>query len=618
MSSNKLQKYLENKNKNRTFSNKTFNDFRNDLLSYANEFYSEHIVDFSETSIGGMFLDFASIVGDSLVYYAEQQFNELDYTTATDPDIITKHLQKANIKAPKASPASAEVTFSLQIPIDNNLSSNKELVPQQNMVPVVKKGTILSSNTGIEFMLLEDIDFSKNAKISVGEEDNNGNIINLLLSKKGICSSAKTGEETINFSNDSGKFLSFTLENEEITKIISVRDDLLNEYHEVEYLSQDVVYKKVKNSESDGYLSIVPAAYRYIIEEDYANSKTILRFGNGDNFSVKDDSFSNPEDLMLPILGKEVIGRIDMAPGDLLKSNTLGISPKGRSVTVTYKYGGGIDHNVPSNSINNIDTLLISYPKNESEVNTQTITNSLFVDNEFKASGGDVPPTFEELLAMVPVSLKSQSRIINREDLLSRLMTMPTDFGKINKVASLDNMYFAQQKDLFVVCKDQEGFYSNATDALKINISKYLNEYRALGDRYNILDAPIFNFGIKIKIRVKSDHVPDNVVFQVTNDLITLMRFDLLDIGSPIDIDKIYKIIEVNFGVASIITPKINAILSKSNTQTTFSESASILSYQDTTFSPINQHKNGLILPPRGGIFELRYPINDIEIIVAD
>lgn len=618
MSSNKLQKYLENKNKNRTFSNKTFNDFRQDLLEYANEFYSEQIIDFTETSIGGMFLDFASIVGDSLVYYAEQQFNELDYTTATDPDIITKHLQRANIKIPKASPSSAEVTFSLLLPIDNNLSTNTSLVPVKEMIPLIKKGTIVSSDSGIDFMLTEDLDFSSKANIKIGEEDENGNIINLLASKKGICTSAKIGEETINFSNNSGKFLSFTLENEEITNIISVRDDLYNEYYEVEYLSQDVVYKRVKNSSDEDYMSILPAPYRYIVEEDYANGKTILRFGNGDNYSIKDDAFSNPEDLLLPLNTREVIGRIDMSPGDLLNSNTLGISPKGRSITVTYKYGGGLEHNVQANSISTVDTLLISYPLNINELTTTSITNSLFVNNDFKAAGGDVPPTFEELLEMIPITLKSQSRIINKEDLLSRLMTMPTDFGRVNKVASLDNLHFSQQKDLFVVCKDNEGFYSNASDALKINISKYLNEYRALGDRYNIFDTSIFNFGLKIKIKTKSDIPPDNVMFQVTNDIITLMRFDLLDIGSPIDVDKIYKIIEVNEGVASIITPKINAVISKSNAAVTFSNNTSILSYQDTNFSPVSHYNNGLIHPPRGGIFELRYPINDIEIIVAD
>ena len=97
MALSKLENYLTNQN-DKQFSNENFTDFRQELLQYANLYYKDNIVDFSEVSLGGMLLDFAAIVGDSLVYYAEQQFNELDYTTATDPSNIVKHLQRANIK----------------------------------------------------------------------------------------------------------------------------------------------------------------------------------------------------------------------------------------------------------------------------------------------------------------------------------------------------------------------------------------------------------------------------------------------------------------------------------------------------------------------------------------
>ena len=110
----KIENYLKNKS-SKQFSNQTFNDFRQDLLDYANLFYKDNIVDFSEVSLGGMLLDFAAIVGDSLVYYAEQQFNELDYTTSTDPENIIKHLRRANIKSSKASPSSVEVIFTIEV-----------------------------------------------------------------------------------------------------------------------------------------------------------------------------------------------------------------------------------------------------------------------------------------------------------------------------------------------------------------------------------------------------------------------------------------------------------------------------------------------------------------------
>ena len=40
--------------------------------------------DFSETSLGGLFLDMAAFVGDTMSFYLDHQFNELNPTTATE------------------------------------------------------------------------------------------------------------------------------------------------------------------------------------------------------------------------------------------------------------------------------------------------------------------------------------------------------------------------------------------------------------------------------------------------------------------------------------------------------------------------------------------------------
>lgn len=617
MSSAKLQKYLENKNKKNNFTNKTFPEFRSDLLRYANEFYSENIIDFSETSLGGLFLDFASIVGDSLVYYAEQQFNELDYNNATDPEIITRHLQKANIKIPKATPSSLEVDLRVLVPYDSVNSDLNSINPLLELVPVVKQNTTFTSSSGIDFILLEDVDFSKNSKVEIAERDSAGNIIRLLLTKKGICTSGKIDQESFDLPTDAGKFLSVDISNQEVTNIISVTDDDYNEYYEVDFLSQDVVYKKVKNSEEgEDYISIHPAPYRYIVEENYDTGVTKLRFGNGDSYSVKDDSFANPDDLILPLKGKEYFKKLDMFPGDLLKSNTLGITPAGKTITVVYNYGGGLSHNVPANTVNLIDNLIIRYPFKKSNINTDQVTVTLEVNNSERASGGDSAPSFEDLVKLIPIKEKSQNRIINSEDLLSRIMTMPTNFGRIHKVVSIKNKYFNNQNDIFIVCKDQDGYYTTATDALKINLSKYIDDFRAIGDRYNILDADIYNFGINIKIKIKKGYSPGSVSFEIKNSIIEGMRFDLLNIGSPIDLAEINKIILSNEGVSSLLTPKENIVITK------FSGNAAdpdnFLDYNINSFNARMIHKEGFLYPPRGGIFELKYPVSDITVNITD
>ena len=612
-----IENYLENNN-NKRFVNQTFTDFRSDLLKYANTFYKDNIIDFSEVSLGGMLLDFAAIVGDSLVYYAEQQFNELDYLTATDPDNINKHLRRANIKNSKASPSSTMIEFEVEIDKDAS-SSEFSPKPKNDHLPIIKKGTILTSESGIIFTLQEDVDFTFGYTQKIGEENLNGTISTLILSKKGLCVSGEIFEEIVSFSDANTEyFLSAELEKDNVTNVISVIDNENNEYFEVEYLTQSTVFQKTKDS-NDHYLSILPAPFRFIKEEEFDTGKTVLRFGNGDGKSIKNKVFTNPEDLLLPIKGKDVQNRIDLDPSLLLESNTLGISPAGKNLTITYKHGGGISHNLPANTINTIvGKPIITFPNTLSILNDSIINEivlSISVNNPNKAVGGTSPKTIEELKQQIPSAIKAQSRIITYEDLLSRILTMPSDFGRINKVAALDNKFSSSSKDLFVICKDEEDFYVEASDAIKENLSKYLNEFRLIGDNYNILDVPVFNFGLEFKVKVKSGFNIDNVILDINSRIVENIRFDLYQIGTPINVNDIVKIIEATNGVNSIITPRKSIVSSKTSENSFFDlDSGLTRSYNENTFNPQTLYKDGEIHPPRGGIFEMRYTFNDVVI----
>lgn len=612
----KLQKYLSNNNKDRVFTNKTFNDFRNDLLKYANEFYSENIVDFSETSLGGMLLDFAAIVGDSLVYYAEQQFNEVDFETAVDPENISRYLKRANIKNTKASPSSVDVKFTITVP-----SASASEISDTNLLPVIHQNTTLRSSNGTYFVLTEDLDFSKKyITESVVELPDSGSY-NHTIYMSGLCTSGRLGSEFVTFDNEtSGKFLKFELENDEVTQILSVFDNDNNEYFEVEYLSQDFVFQKVEDTALDqSHLTIKPVPYRYLYEEDFDTGKTTLRFGNGDNTSFSNNITPDVLDLLLPVKNKDYVNRIDLSPSTILSSNMLGISPIGKTLTINYKYGGGKSHNVAENTVTQTDNVIISYPKLEDDSAASSVTDSLSVINETRAIGGNSAPTLEELKFNLKNANKMQSRIVTYEDLLARLTTMPSDFGKIYKAAALDNENFTGIKDIFTVCKNKDDFLENSNDALKKNISKFINENRLIGDNFNIVDSPIFNFGLKFKIKIAKGFDVTVVKFQLLNDIISLMRFDSFDIGQGINVNKLTKIIESNPGVVSVLTNKNKIIVSKSSNSNTFNfQSNQSFSYSNNRFNATSSYDEGIIFPERGGIFELKYPVNDIEILIAN
>lgn len=622
MANPKLQNKLKNyKNKNRAI-NKDFDSFRNELLNYAKSNFSNQIQDFSESSLGGMFLDFASLVGESLSFYVEQQFNELDYETSTSDYNLINHLRKAGVDSGYSSPSSVYVDFYIEIPASSEQTTNL-LTPDRQYLPVIKSGTKLSSTAGVNFMLEEDVDFTKSHdKISVSETDDNDNPTSLILVKQGICVSGDEFSESVTFNEDeAGNFLSYTLSNQNITKILKIVDNDYNDYKEVEFLSQDTVYEKIENG-NESFFEVKPASFRFIVEKNFDSGLSTIRFGNGSGNIIEDNVLTNPEDyLSLPLLGKNYLSRNSLDPKRLLNSDSLGVSPAGKTLSIRYKHGGGSNHNIGSNTIDEIINLKIQYPNiddNSSDVIKSTINiinSTIGVDNEEEAVGGMNSISLEDLRDQIPTALKKQSRIVNHEDLLARIYTMPSDFGKIHKAAITDNPYTKAAKDLYVICRNDDGHYVSANDAIKINLSKFLNEYRLIGDSLNIIDTPIYNFSVHLKIKISPSYDSNSVVSTVASKIYQNMRFETLQIGEGINVNDIISFALSCPGVVTVISNYKTIIRSKTNNDITQQQSLFNISYSTNRFVTRESYLDGIVYPPQGGIFELKYSSFDIEIV---
>ena len=628
MPSSNLEQFLQSEQTNTRFTSRTYNDFITELLRYAGDKYSSVNTDFSESSFGGMLLDFAAIVGDSLMFYAEQQFNELSYENAVDIDSINQHLRRAGIKNVDASPSSVEVTFEIEVEIDSALtdvSKANSYFPKVAQLPVLKAGNTLLSNN-IPFTLSQDVDFSKNYKVEIGQTDENQIPTTLFISKKGLCTSGLITSETVSFNNTNDNlFLAYKLENKNVTKIISVLDEDLNEYYNVDFLTQSTVFKKQKTFDNE-YIKILPAMRRFIVEKSVIDNSTILRFGNGNGKILKDNAFLNPEELFLPIQDTDYVNRVDLDPATLLTSNTLGVSPAGKTLTITYKHMGGSSHNVGAGEVNsflaNPADRIILFPNDSddsvSAAKKLEIIESMSLSNEYPAVGGAEPIDINILKTQIPQALKMQSRIITYEDLIARILTMPSDFGRIHKAVALKNPHTSSSKDIYVLCKNGAGHYVHASDAIKENLSSYLNEYRLVGDNYNILDTPVYNFGIKLKLSVQESTDLNLLSTKISRDITNGMRFDLLNIGEPINVNLMLQIVRNALKGKNIyiITPESEVIVSKNEKDNTFNPLFGVTNeYNKNNFNPSREFSKGLIYPPRGGIFELKFSSSDIEIL---
>ena len=104
------------KEQNRTFTARDFESTRSQLLDTARTYFPDKIQDFSEPSVGGMLLDFVSTVGDSLSYYLDHSFRELDPSRAVEPENIITHIRNAGVEVTGASPSTVALTFSFKVP----------------------------------------------------------------------------------------------------------------------------------------------------------------------------------------------------------------------------------------------------------------------------------------------------------------------------------------------------------------------------------------------------------------------------------------------------------------------------------------------------------------------
>src|SRR3990167_7798146 len=312
---------------------------------------------------------------------------------------------------------------------------------------------------------------------------------------------------TFSIPNVYKSFRELTLSNEDVTQVISVIDSDRNEYYEVSALADDTVCRGIPNVDSDNELvlenlEVIPAPYRYVAMTDFDTKLTTLRFGSGNAAVLNDDIIPDPSELALPLYGKNVFSRFTLNPGQLLETQTLGVSPVNTTITVTYRHGGGLKHNVVAAAINSVATLRMLFPGNPSSSVATSVRASVSVRNQRAAAGGEDALELDELRAKIPAARNAQNRIVTKEDLLARVYTMPSNFGRVFRAGVRSNPRNPLAAQLFIVSRDADGNLVVSPDALKKNLRVFLNQFRMISAAIDILDARVINISIENVYRV--------------------------------------------------------------------------------------------------------------------
>lgn len=603
----------------RRYVNKDFDSFRRDLEEYARTFFPDKIQDFSPNGFGGLLVELASYVGDVQSFYLDHQFGELNAETAVEPNNLERLLRSAGVQVVGAAPAVVDTTFYVRIPA---ASANSTLPYDTTALPIIKPGTTVNSNNGVQFQLVDDVDFtvtksdgtpSNAISYVLGDTDSSGNAVDYVFSSKGTCLSSVTVTETFSVTGFEA-FKRHTLENRDVTEIVSVTDSDGNNYYEVEFLTQDTVFKAISNRTSlaatpsgqpyvDSSLEMLPAPYRFFKTTSLSTRLTTLTFGGGSGETMDDDLVPDPSEAALPLYGRSNFSRFSIDPNNLLRTGTLGAIAPDVTITVVYRAGGGLSHNIPAQSISEIGTLVMEFPNSPTALVASNVRATADANNNTPASGGADAPTVDELRLQVPSARNAQARIVSKEDLLARVYSLPAKFGRVYRASIRSNPDNPNAAMLFLLCRNSASELVIAPDLLKKNLAVYLNQYRMISDAIDILDGRIINLQLNYDITVDPTFNRQLVLQNVQAKLIQYFNVGNFQMEQPLVLDDIRNIIYNNAGVLSVKGLSVTNV-----TGTVADREYSTVRYDVST----NIINNSILIPPPGGMFEVKYPNSDI------
>ena len=595
----------------RSYLNRDFDAFKVDLLRHVRTYFPDKIQDFSEASVGGMLLDMSAYVGDVLSFYLDHQFKELSVDTAVETKNIQNLLTMAGVKIVGASPSIVDIRVTITVP--SKLQSGV-YQPDASLLPKVTAGSTAVSTSGVIFEISEDLDFAlrdtTNRLVATTEvlgRDTAGNPTSYSVSRTITCMSGQSATENFTVDSSFRQFRRISLTNSNVTEIARVVDAEGNRYYEVDTLAQDTVFSSIVNTGDDRdivpyVLELLPAPYRFVSSMSLGSGITTLLFGSGDASTLDNDIIPDPSEVALPLFGKRQVSRVAIDPQSILGSGTLGYAPVGTTLSVTYKHGGGVDHNIEAGAIAEFDRLSLKFPGGVETAAASRVRASISVTNPSAAAGGDAAPTIDELKLKIPAARNAQNRIVSVPDLLARIYTMPSSFGRVYRAGVFPSSVDPAVTNLYVCSRDINDQIVVSPDTLKKNLRSYLNQFRLISDNIDILDARVLNYRVSYSVTTEYDQNTRVVLQNINTRLRTLLATTNFQVGQPILIGDLHSIIINTPGVSSVMSVRINSVSGTVDGRV----------YADSTFNPNDLLKNNVLYSPPGSLFELKYPDYDI------
>jgi hypothetical protein len=502
------------------YLNRDFASIQDQLINFAEAYYPNTVQDFSEGSVGLMYIDMASYVGDVLSFYTDVQFKESFIQFAEEQKNVVALANELGYRPNVTNPATTEIDVFAAVPTTTDEDGNT--VPDFRFVPIIEENMIIgsSSEPGVQFRTLEDVNLEVDTPSSpldvkiLEKDEETGQPISYLLTKR-VTAAAGTIETTTFEFDEPEPYPSRTINDENVIEVLNVVDSQGNEWKQVPYLAQDRVFEEYRNTtsvdetlsefreEAPFLLNVERSSKRFIVRTRN-DQQTTIQFGSG--VSEEPDSALVPNPLSAGNPEIEDIRQVNLSldPTNFLSTDSYGEVPFETTLEVEYVSGGGVESNVPINDLTeivdinfNLEDVDVGSDENQ-EILSQ-IQDSIRVTNPVPATGGGPGESTEEIRQNAQAFFAAQNRAVTKEDYVTRVLSMPSRYGSVAKAVA-EEANVGLGVNLRVLGWNDQRQLVQVNDAIKENIKNFLSRYRMVTDGINILDGYVINIGVEADV----------------------------------------------------------------------------------------------------------------------
>ncbi len=604
------------------YLNKDFTDFKSALINLAEIYYPDTVNDFSEGSPGTMFIEMASYIGDVLSFYTDAQVQETFLQYAQERENIYALAYNLGYFPVISNPSAVDLEVFQQIPASSaggpdyrfalRIGKNSEFLP--------------NNSSGVTFLTQNEVNFAFSSSFDTTEQtvfSRTGTQPDYFLLKKKVKAiSAQIKTQTFNIGAPE-RFKTLSLDDANIIGIESIIDSEGNQYTEVPYLAQETIFEEVPNIEANDpelnqYSNQVPFLLRTkkvskrFVTRFRSDRKLEIQFGAGATSGDDTTIIPNPDNIGLGIRdGRSLLDK-SFDPSNFLYTKAYGEVPSDTILSVKYLVGGGITSNASANTINRKgNVIIIPTQGGLNPAVLATAADSVAVNNPNPASGGGPGDTMQDIRLNAIANFSSQKRTVTKEDYIFRALAMPPQFGSVAKAylaqdtqISLDtNKRISNPNalNLYVLGYNLRKHLTNLSQATKLNLATYLDQYRMLTDSINIKEASVINFNVEFNISVRRGYTNDSVLFNCIQNIRRFFNIDNWQINQPIVIGDITGLLYNTEGVQNVGDIKLDNKFGENSGYSKFKYNFEAATRNNTIYPSLDP-----------SIFELKYPNTDI------